>query len=152
MKYKKYILLLVFILLISLKPVYAESKKITTHEYTPSIMLIEGNPQYSINGYNPSKNKISCGQLIDAETKQLIKEVLAYPRYIIPAIIIALGSLDLFKAVIAGKEDEMKKAQKTFMKRVIIGVLVYLVPALVNVIIWLANIAWEGLGYTTCPM
>ena len=151
MKYQKYILLLVFMLLISVKPVYAESKKITNYGYTPSIILIEGNPQYSINGYNSSTNEEGCG-LIDGSIKQVINEILAYPRYIIPAIVIGLGSLDLFKATIAGKEDEMKKAQKTFVKRVIIGVLVYLIPALVNVIIWLANTAWEGLGYTACPM
>ena len=37
----------------------------------------------------------------------------------IPIILIILGMLDLGKAVVASKEDEMKKAQSTFIKRVV---------------------------------
>ena len=81
----------------------------------------------------------------------LVNEILKYPRYIVPALVILLGTLDLFKAVIAGKEDEMKKAQKTFVKRIIIGVCVFLVPILINAIMWLADIVWSG-GYTACNL
>lgn len=52
------------------------------------------------------------------------------------AIIIALVVLlimDLGKAVMAGKEDEIKSAQKLAIKRVIYAVLVFLVPWIVNV-------------------
>ena len=103
--------------------------------------------EYRINSFNTANNKLSCGELLDSETKKMLREALWYPRVIVPVIIIVLGSIDLFKAVIAGKEDEMKKAQKTLVKRVIIGVLVFLVPVLIDVIIWLAEIAWQGLGY-----
>ena len=46
----------------------------------------------------------------------------------------------------------MKKAQSTFIKRVIIGVAVFFVPAVVDLIMSLADIVWEGLGYTTCGL
>ena len=121
-----------------------------TYSETDKNVVTKIDNKYSISGYNNSNNKISCGQLIDSSVTKLLNDFLKYPRYAVPAIIIVLGSLDFFKAVTAGKEDEMKKAQKTFIKRVIIGVAVFLVPLLVNVIIWLANVAWEGLGYTTC--
>ena len=103
-----------------------------------------------INGINTSDEVMSCDELFDQSIIELVNDVLKYPRFIVPIIIIVLGTLDFFKAVIAGKEDEMKKAQKTFIKRLIIGVCVFLVPVLINAIMWLANIAWEGLGYTTC--
>jgi hypothetical protein len=51
----------------------------------------------------------------------------------------------------ASKEDEMKKAQKTFIKRVIIGVAFFFIPALVNILMWLANIVWNGM-YPTCGL
>ena len=82
----------------------------------------------------------------------LVNTVLQYVRVIVPILIIILGSLDFAKAVIAGKEDEMKKAQSTFIKRLVIGVAVFFVPALVNIIIYLADIVWEGLGYSTCTL
>ena len=81
---------------------------------------------------------------------EIINDILKYPRYIVPALVLVLGTVDFFKAVVAQKEDEMKKAQMTFIKRVIIGVAVFLVPVFINAIIWLANLAWKGLGYTTC--
>ena len=51
---------------------------------------------------------------------------------IIIALIVLLV-LDLGKAVMAGKEDEIKSAQKMAIKRVIYAVVVFLVPWIVNV-------------------
>ena len=99
---------------------------------------------------------VTCNEIFGSKTdpesiSYLVNKILSYPRYIIPAIIVLMGTLDFFKAVIAGKEDEMKKAQRTFIKRVIIGVCVFLVPLLINGIMWLADIVWSG-GYTHCNL
>lgn len=51
---------------------------------------------------------------------------------IIVALIIFL-IVDFGKAVMAGKEDEIKSAQKLAIKRVVYAVIVFLVPWLVNV-------------------
>lgn len=105
---------------------------------------------YSANGITTSTEVGSCNDLFDASIIEIINDILKYPRYIVPALVLVLGTVDFFKAVVAQKEDEMKKAQMTFIKRVIIGVMVFLVPVFINAIIWLANLAWKGLGYTTC--
>ena len=63
------------------------------------------------------------------------------------AIIIALVVLlilDLGKAVMAGKEDEIKSAQKLAIKRVIYAVVVFLVPWLVNVAFGLLDNTGNG--------
>ena len=75
-----------------------------------------------------------------------INKVMAYVRYIVPVLIILLGTLDIFKAVVASKEDEMKKAQKTLVKRVIIGIAIFLLPVLINAIMSLADMIWENYG------
>ena len=92
---------------------------------------------------------MDCDKLIDDDLKEIIDEILQYPRIIVPILVILLGMLDLGKAVIAQKEDEMKKAQATFIKRLIIGVAFFFIPAIVDVIMWLANIVWNGM-YPTC--
>lgn len=93
--------------------------------------------------------KMNCEKLFDDELMEIINEILQYIRIIVPILVIGLGSLDFAKAVIAPKEDEMKKAQTTFIKRVIIGVAFFFIPAIVDVIMWLANIVWNGM-YPTC--
>ena len=45
----------------------------------------------------------------------------------IPIILILLGMLDLGKAVMASKEDEIKNAQKMLIKRIIYGVVILIV-------------------------
>lgn len=99
---------------------------------------------------------ITCSDLFDSASEDgeslssLVNQVLSYVRIIVPILIILLGSLDFAKAVIASKEEDMKKAQATFVKRLAAGLVVFLVPTLVTIIMNLADIAWEGQGYTSC--
>ena len=52
----------------------------------------------------------------------------------IPIILIILGMLDLGKAVVAGKEDEIKKNQQMLVKRAISAVAVFFVVTLVTLV------------------
>lgn len=56
---------------------------------------------------------------------------------VIPIILILMGTIDFIKAVISHKDDEMKKSQNAFIKRIIIGVAIFFVPVLVNFLIGL---------------
>lgn len=71
----------------------------------------------------------ACGGLL--EIVVLIRKVINIAQIIIPIALIGFGLIDLGKAVIAGKEDEMKKAQGTLIKRVIYAVLVFLIVQIV---------------------
>lgn len=111
---------------------------------------------------------IQCSQLFgdkhdDGETNDvngdgtasiayMIDSVLQYVRVIVPMLIIVLGVIDLSKAVISSKEDEMRKTQKTFIKRILLGLVVFFVPLIVNVIMDLADIVWETSGYSGCRL
>ncbi len=53
------------------------------------------------------------------------------------AVLVVLLIIDFGKAVMAGKEDEIKAAQKLAIKRVIYALVVFLVPWIVNVAIGL---------------
>jgi xanthine/uracil permease len=52
----------------------------------------------------------------------------------IPIILIVLGMIDLGKAVMAGKEEEMKKAQSALIKRCIYAVAVFFVVTIVTLL------------------
>ena len=63
---------------------------------------------------------------------KIIRNVVEIIKWGVPILLILFGTIDLAKAVIAGKEDEMKKAQNTFIKRLVYAVAVFLVVALVQ--------------------
>ena len=71
-----------------------------------------------------------CGDLSQIIT--LLKNVIKLIQWGIPMVLILFGMIDLGKAVMAGKEDEMKKATSTLIKRVIYAVAVFLVVTIVT--------------------
>ena len=63
----------------------------------------------------------------------------------VPIIMILMGTIDLFKAVTAGKDEDIKKKQKALITRIIAGVLVFLVPTIVSVIMNLIGVSsWRA--------
>lgn len=77
----------------------------------------------------------------------LIRDILNIFRIVAPILVIVLGSLDLFMAMASSSEDKMKKAQNNFIKRIIMGVCLFFVPAIINLIL---DIASQAMGYDAC--
>lgn len=61
-------------------------------------------------------------------------------KIIIPLLIIILGVIDLGKAVVSSKDDEIKKAAGTLGKRVVIGVVIFFLPTIVYMLFGLVKI------------
>lgn len=53
----------------------------------------------------------------------------------IPVLLVIFGMLDLGKAVIAQKEDDIKKGQGTFLKRLLAAIIVFFVVFVVKMVI-----------------
>ena len=73
----------------------------------------------------------------------------------IPIILIILGMLDLGKAVMASKEDEIKSAQKLLIKRVSYAVAIFFVVLMVKLVFNLVannseGAASEATNWTQC--
>jgi len=80
----------------------------------------------------------------------VVKSVLTIIQIAVPILLIIMGSLDLMKAVMAGKEDEIKKAQGTFVKRAIAAVIVFFIPLIVSLVIGLIPVGGaDGEGNRT---
>lgn len=75
----------------------------------------------------------------------IVKFVLMIIQWVVPIVLIVLGTIDLVKAVIAGKEEDIKKNQTALIKRVIAAVIVFLVPLIVSILMgWLGNKDWRA--------
>ena len=65
---------------------------------------------------------------------QIIGWVLWVFKIVIPIIIIIFGMIDLGKAVVASKDDEIKKSVKSLVMRAISGIVIFFIPTLVGAI------------------
>ena len=59
-------------------------------------------------------------------------------QIIAPVMLVILGMIDLVKGITSGKEDDMKKGQATFFKRLIIALLLFFVITIVRMIVLIA--------------
>lgn len=78
-----------------------------------------------------------CGDVIPkmaAIIPQLTSTIVDLLKIAIPIILIILGMLDFGKAVMAQKEDEIKKSQGLFVKRLLSAALVFFVFIIVEVV------------------
>lgn len=78
---------------------------------------------------------ITCGGIvIDRMLPSFITLLVTLIKIGVPVILIIFGMMDLGRAVMAQKEDEIKKGQQTFIKRAVAAIMVFLVVSIVQLI------------------
>ncbi len=65
---------------------------------------------------------------------QVVGYVLLVFKIVIPILLIIWGMLDLGKAVVAAKDDEIKKATKSLAMRAISAVVIFFIPTIVGLV------------------
>lgn len=98
--------------------------------------------------YNSSE--FDCKSLIGEGMISLINQGLSIIKIIVPILVIGLGIFDFVRAIFASSEDDMKKAQKTFVRRLIIAVIIFFSPILINLVINITNEAAGFVNSGTC--
>lgn len=80
--------------------------------------------------------------------------ILTIIKIAMPILIIAFGILDLGKAVVASKEEEIKTGAKRLMWRAVAGIIIFFIP---SIVLWLfetvgdfQQVAGEGTGFDNC--
>ncbi|MDO4963237.1 MAG: hypothetical protein Q4E75_03980 [bacterium] len=90
---------------------------------------------------NQTAEFTSCGggMLTDIPTSvpRIISIIYTAIEIAVPIVLVIMGMIDLFKAMSAGKEDEIKKNQSILVKRLIAAVLVFFVLVIVKFLITL---------------
>ena len=65
----------------------------------------------------------------------IVSTIILIIKIAVPVLLIIFGMLDLGKAVVASKEDEIKKGQQMFIKRAIAAIIVFFVIQIVQIIV-----------------
>lgn len=85
-----------------------------------------------------SKSMYNCGNLnlsFSGMLPNVITLIIKIIQILVPVLLIIFGLIDLAKAVMAQKEDEIKKGQQTLIKRAVAAVIVFFVIILVQTLI-----------------
>ena len=72
---------------------------------------------------------------VDEKIANTVHIVILVIQIVVPIVLVVFGMIDLVKAVIAGKEDEIKKNQMTFVKRLIAAAIVFFVFVIVKLLV-----------------
>jgi hypothetical protein len=97
-----------------------------------------------------------CGSetkiVIDDALPQAISTIINLLKIIIPVLVVLWGLVDLAKAVVASKEDDIKKSQGLLIKRLILAALVFFVVSLVQLVVSVfgGGTGPDGNPYSNC--
>lgn len=84
-------------------------------------------------------DKVSCGDgLINNLPKIVItlcNTLYTVVMVVIPIILVFLGIIDLMRGMMSQKEDEIKKGRDGFIKRTVMGLVIFLVVIVVKIIV-----------------
>lgn len=91
-----------------------------------------------------------CEGLLGDDIMDLLDEIFLYVKILIPVALIGFGIVDFVKAVFSSKEDDMKKAQNRFIKRLIIAAIIFILPSIVNALLQTIDGIWAHINNSAC--
>ena len=72
-------------------------------------------------------------------------------KIVIPILMIIFGSIDFGRAVVAQKDDEIKKAGKQLAIRAVAGLIIFILPSVIKMVIgWALDISNTEMNYEQC--
>lgn len=100
-------------------------------------------------------NVLTCGADVFGGTDitqiaSITRLVVTIIKIFVPVALVIVGMIDLGKAVVAGKEDEIKKGQQTLIKRCITAAIVFFIISVVQILIGVLAPSDEKSNITTC--
>lgn len=99
-----------------------------------------------------SYSTFSCGGVseLPVPIANLISLAISTIKILVPVILIVMGMIDLTRALTKQKDDEIKKAQMLFVKRIISGLLVFFIVAVVQFALGVLSKAADDDSYMDC--
>lgn len=104
------------------------------------------------NGKTNFYNKVSCGNMgsFNRKLPEITSWIVTVAEILVPVILVIFGSIDFIKGIISQKEDEIKKGQQVFIKRLITAVIVFFIVVFTKLIISAVSGSGEKTGLIDC--
>ncbi|MBR3161967.1 MAG: hypothetical protein IKF19_04480 [Bacilli bacterium] len=110
-----------------------------------SLKDVDGEDLNSINSKLKGKEveKKNCKELLGKKLINKIKEIVNIIRISVPILLIVFGVIDFGKAIFVSDENEMKKSQSRFIRRLIVAVAFFLIPTLLAIVLNIGHRVWD---------
>ena len=86
-------------------------------------------------------DKVSCGNIgsFNRKIPEITSWIIVIIEILVPIILVIMGAIDFVKAIISSKDDEMRKAQQVFIKRLITAAIIFFIVAITKLIVSLVS-------------
>ena len=91
-----------------------------------------------------------CQQPGVVRTMKIIGLIIGVVKVILPVIIIITAMITFTKVVISGKDEDFKESAKTVMKKVIAGIIIFLIPEMIHFVFTKVVNANSTSNFTKC--
>ena len=98
-------------------------------------------PEYKLLG--GEQENLSCEEMLGDKLTKRIQDIINIIKIAIPILLIVFGMIDFGKGIFSMDENEMKKSQSKFMKRVIVAVAFFMIPTFIGIILNIASKIWD---------
>lgn len=137
-KIRIFISLFFVVISMFLSPLYVEAK---TNLYLNQMATKVMEPPTTNENTNVCESDAILGNVNCTDSVAwLLQKVLNYIKILGPTIAIALGSIDYVKAIVASEEDNMRKTQAKFIKRIVAAMALFFIPLIVQILLGLFGI------------
>lgn len=111
-----------------------QEKDCTTNKYFSCLWIEKGEYKYC------SSNNllyVACGDIKDIpeQVPRIMSFIINLFKIVVPILLVLVSIINILKALASSKEDEIKKAQSTLIKKIIAAVMAFLVVSIVQFVI-----------------
>ena len=134
----------VFLMFITVDNVFATCYKVRdTHtgkvRYTTAAKFESSETAESVADIKCSilSDKVMCGNIgtFNRKIPEITSWIVTIIEIVVPVILTIIGAIDFVKAIISSKEDEIKKGQQVFIRRLITAVIIFFIVAITKLIV-----------------
>ncbi len=86
-------------------------------------------------------NVLDDCSILGTEFNNILQEIFTIIKIAVPILVLVLCTVDMVKAVMAQDEKAVKESLSNSIKRLIIGVVVFFMPTIINVLLDFAGMA-----------
>ena len=116
--------------------VVSYSNSVDNIESYETATLLDNNKKCKTDGINLN-NKVTCGNIGTFHKKipEITSWLITVVEVLVPVILVIMGMIDFVKGLVSQKEDEIRKGQQVFIKRLITGIIIFFIVVFVKLII-----------------
>ncbi len=89
---------------------------------------------------NPVQDNLKCDSIFSGKFGKILDQIFNIIKFLIPILIAGFAIMDFIKALASQNQDDLKKAGNKLIKRLIIGIFIFLLPTVIEFLLKIAGI------------